>query len=234
MGIFSKKPKTILHGPTPLAELLLVPEPATSTAPEPIGEGRQTGAISLAKGERVSITKTTTVVASCSWPPSTDYDVFAIVRYADGHTETVAQFGTEENEAFRPVTADGAVRHTGDVGRSQGAQATESIEITLNPAIVAVLPVVYSAQSNGAGSFREYQVSMAIDNGRGSRVQIDSSNASADESVYSCVPGLIVNGPSGIEIHALELYSAPGSEQRPVLQADLSVTMDAGETNFFK
>lgn len=234
MGFFSKKPKTLLDGPTPLAELLLVPEPATSAAPSPIVEGTRTGSISLTKGQRVSITKSATVVASCSWPPSTDYDVFAIVRYTDGHTETVSQFGTEEDTTFRPATADGAVRHTGDIGRSPGSEATETIEITLNPSILAVLPVVYSAQSNGAGSFRQYRVSMAIDNGQGSRVQIDSSNASDDEAVYTCVPGLIVNGVDGIEIHALELYSAPNSEQRPVLGADLSVTMDAGGTNHFK
>ena len=236
MGLFGKKKKAS-DGPPPVAALLLATPGQVWHLPQPTGqpEAAQSGRISLSKGQRVSITKSATVIASCSWPPATDYDVFAIVRFADGHTETVSQFGTMEgNNSFVPQTSDGAVRHTGDVGRSGGGQAIESIEITLNPAIVAVLPVVYSAQSNGEGSFRQYQVSMAIDNGQGSRVEISSANASDDEFVFSCVPGLIVNGANGIEIHATELYSASGSESRPVLGSDLSITMDAGETNYFK
>jgi len=75
---------------------------------------------------------------------------------------------------------------------------------------------------------------MAIDNGGGDTVTIDASNASDHEAVYSCVPGIIINDPDGVRIQFLELYSEPESEQRPVLGADLIVTMDAGATNAYK
>ena len=100
-----------------------------------------------------------------------------------------------------------------------------------------MVPVVYSAQSNGSGSFRQYQVSMAIDkggDGGGDTVTIDASNASDHDAVYCCVPGIIINDPDGVRIQFLELYSEPESEQRPVMGADLIVTMDAGPVNAFK
>ena len=209
--------------------------------------GKRTGTINLRKGEQVTITKTQRIVATCTWPRATDYDIFALVRYRDGHDETVSTFGTEGVRTdFQLVTRDGAVRHSGDVGRQQQSsgwrkkktaatqEGRETIEITLNTDILAVLPVVYSAQSNGSGSFRQYQVSMAIDNGGGDTVTIDASNASDHEAVYSCVPGIIINDPDGVRIQFLELYSEPESEQRPVLGADLIVTMDAGATNAYK
>lgn len=183
--------------------------------------------------------------------------IFALVRYRDGRTETVSTFGTAERRSdFRLATADGAVRHSGDVGRTQ-AQAQrkgrrrkpvaagdpgtgrETIEINLNPQIAAVVPVVHSAQSNGAGSFRRYRVSMAIDNGTadsggGDTVTIDASDASDDDGVFSCVPGIIINDSDGVRIQFLELYSAPGSEHRPLVGNDLIVAMDAGPVNAFK
>ena len=155
----------------------------------------------------------------------------------------MSTFGTEdEAKAFHLATKDRAVRHTGDVGRAKGkgwrkpvAQVgREAIEINLNSAILAVVPVVYSAQSNGDGSFRRYQVSMAIDNGSGDTVTIDAGNASDDDAVYSCVPGIIINDPDGVRIQFLELYSEPGSEERPVIGGDLIVEMDAGPVNAFK
>lgn len=205
--------------------------------------GQRTGTISLRKGQQVTITKTPVIMATCTWPRHTDYDIFALVRYRDGHSETVSTFGTEDDaKGFQLATTDRAVRHTGDVGRAKGrgwrkpvAQVgREAIEITMNPAILAVVPVVYSAQSNGSGSFRRYQVSMAIDNGGGDTVTIDADNASDDEAVYSCVPGIIINDPDGVRIQFLELYSEDGSEQRPVIGADLIVEMDAGPDNAFK
>lgn len=205
--------------------------------------GQRTGSISLRKGQQVTITKTPLIMATCTWPRDTDYDIFAVVRYRDGHSETVSTFGTEDNvNSFQLATSDGAVRHTGDVGRAKGrgwrkpvAQVgKETIEITLNPEILAVVPVVYSAQSNGSGSFRQYQVSMAIDNGGGDTVTIDAGNASDEEDVYSCVPGIIINDPDGVRIQFLELYSEDGSENRPVIGDDLIVQMDAGPVNAFK
>ena len=110
----------------------------------------------------------------------------------------------------------------------------ETIEINLNPDVLAVVPVVYSAQSNGAGSFRKYQVSMSIDNGSGDTVTIDATSASDDDMVFTCVPGIIINDPDGVRIQFLELYSAAGSEQRPGIGGDLIVTMDTGPVNAFK
>lgn len=215
--------------------------------------GKKTGAISLKKGQRVSIEKAPPIVARIEWPAATDYDVYALIRYADGHDESVAMFGTKERPQFTQTSSDGAVRHSGDVGRAQAGggnggglfgrrkqqpagvpMASETIEIRLNPNIVAVVPVVYSAQSNGTGSFRRYQVSMSIDNGQGTSVRVDATNANADDTIYSCVPGIVVNQPDGVIVDSLELYSAPGSEKRPVIGPNLVVQMDAGEHNLYK
>ena len=63
-------------------------------------------------------------MATCTWPRATDYDIFALVRYRDGHDETVSTFGTEEVRTdFQLVTKDGAVRHSGDVGRDNNRAA---------------------------------------------------------------------------------------------------------------
>ena len=205
--------------------------------------GKRTGTISLRKGQQVTITKTPRIVANCTWPRATDYDIYALVRYRDGHCETVSTFGTAGSERdFQLATRDGAVRHSGDVGRTQSKGwrkkaaevGQETIEINLNPEVLAVVPVVYSAQSNGAGSFRKYQVSMAIDNGSGDTVTIDATSASDDDMVFTCVPGIIINDPDGVRIQFLELYSAAGSEQRPGIGGDLIVTMDTGPVNAFK
>ncbi|WP_395727749.1 TerD family protein [Nakamurella sp.] len=255
--------------PAPAAAPASAPAPASpASAPAPainlrkpgvdaVDLGTRTGTINLRKGEQVTITRTPLIVATCTWPRATDYDIFALVRYRDGHTETVSTFGTAEHQhEFRAATADGAVRHGGDVGRAPTAGkprgwrrkpspagppgvGRESIEITLNPQIVAVVPVVYSAQSNGDGSFRRYQVSMSIDNGSaehggGDTVTIDATDASDDDAVYSCVPGIIINDPDGVRIQFLELYSRPASENRPVVGGDLIVKMDAGPVNAFK
>ena len=240
--------------------------PATEPAPLPapainlrkpgidaIDLGKRSGAINLRKGEQVTITKTPRIVATCTWPRATDYDIFALVRYRDGHTETVSTFGTRDHKNdFRLSTPDGAVRHSGDIGRAQAARkgwrkkaadepalGQETIEINLNPQIAAVVPVVYSAQSNGTGSFRRYRVTMSLDNGSadnggGDTVTIDAGNASDDDAVFTCVPGIIINDPDGVRIQFLELYSGQGSENRPVVGGDLIVKMDAGPVNAFK
>jgi tellurite resistance protein TerA len=223
------------------------PTPSTLDLRKPgvdaIDLGKRTGTINLRKGQQVTITKTARIVATCTWPRATDYDIYALVSYRDGRCETVSTFGTAGNERdFQLATTDGAVRHSGDVGRTQSRGwrkktaevGQETIQITLNPEVRAVLPVVYSAQSNGTGSFRKYQVSMAIDNGSGDTVTIDAGNASDDDMVFSCVPGIIINDPDGVRIQFLELYSSAGSEQRPAIGADLIVQMDVGPVNAFK
>ena len=110
----------------------------------------------------------------------------------------------------------------------------ETIEINLNHDVLAVVPVVYSAQSNGNGSFRQYQVSMAIDNGGGDTVTIEASSASDNDVVFTCVPSIIINDSDGVRIQFLESYSAAESERRPDIGADLVVTTDTGPVNAFK
>ncbi|WP_186526058.1 TerD family protein [Leekyejoonella antrihumi] len=220
MGLFSKKTQPPARQPS------VLPAPqGPSTPPTP-------GRINLTKGGSVNLTKTATLTATCSWPTATDYDVFALVEYADGHVETVSMFGTNKNKHFNQQTEDSAIRHLGDVQRGDGSMGTETIEIRLNDQITHVVPVVYSAQSNGSGSFRQYGVTMAIDNGAGEQVIISGTEASRDKHVYSCVPGVIRNGAQ-VTIEALELYSKRGSEKRPVVSAG-RVTMDHGPRNAYK
>ncbi|WIB65390.1 TerD family protein [Curtobacterium sp. MCBD17_040] len=190
------------------------------------------GRISLQKNQIISLTKTPKITVTVTWPDRTDYDVFALVLYTDGHVETVAQFGTERNPRdYRPSTTDGAVTHLGDIKRGTGRDiANESIDIALNPNIAAIVPVVYSAKSNGTGSFRRYQVGMSIDNGQGDIVTIDAHDASDNDHIYSCVPGIIRN-TSAVQIQKLELYSKPNSELRPTIDRHGNVHMDTGPEN---
>ena len=258
MSVENDTPQTPLAaastaGPLPATPPVAAPPVAAPAPPSsgPVDLGKRTGAISLTKGQRVSIEKSPVITARIEWPAATDYDVFALVRYADGHDETVATFGTKEQPHATQRSSDGAVTHLGDVGRARTARTggglfgrkkqsppapmtSETIEIRLNPKVVAVLPVVYSAQSNGTGSFRRYQVSMSIDNGAGTSVRIDASNASDHDNIYTCVPGIVVNSPDGVIVDSLELYSAPTSELRPVLDDHLTVHMDAGGLNLYK
>lgn len=207
----------------------------TSAAVTDLGTAH--GRISLEKRQVISLTKTPKITVTISWPDTTDYDVYALVQYKDGHVETVAQFGTKDDRKFTAVTKDGAIKHLGDVVRGGGAGkkgiADEIIEIALNPNIVRVVPVAYSAQSNGTGSFRRYKVTMTIDNGAGDVVIIDAKDADKNDRVYSCVPGVITNGDQ-VRIEKLEAYSAPGSERRPTLTPAGEVRMDAGATNLYK
>jgi tellurite resistance protein TerA len=212
-------------------------KPDASVAPaavEPVAVGT-VSLTKLSRGQGISLVKTPLLTATVSWPSVTDYDVYALVRYRNGAQITVSQFGTHDAPAlFSPTTPDGAVRHLGDVQRGDGRQATETVEIRLTPEIVAVVPVVYSAQSNGTGSFRRYRASMRIDNGAGQAVEIESANASRDDKVYTCVPGIVLNDPAGLRVEALELYSARGSEHRPIIDDQLRVLMDAGPVNAYK
>lgn len=193
--------------------------------------------ISLTKGEGILLEKTPRIVASVSWPRATDYDVYALVQYADGHVETVSTFGTQQNRRWSLVTSDGAVRHGGDVRRGRGGQrsaiGTESVTIDLHPGIVMVVPVVYSARSNGTGSFYRYRVSMRIDAGD-RHVVIEAAKASRNNRIYTCVPGVIANGDSFLEVVALEQYSRPNSEHRPTIDVKHKVRMDTGPINVFK
>ncbi|MEW1866301.1 hypothetical protein AB0399_39005 [Streptomyces sp. NPDC088194] len=202
--------------------------------------------INMKKGDApVSLAKSPGITARMRWDSSTDYDLHALILRTNGTVEHVATFGADDVPP-QMSTADGAVKHLGDVGRDHQGTAEEVIEIALNDTIRAVVPVAYSAQSNGTGSFFRYGVTLEIDNGTaGDRVVIAAENASDDDLVYTCVPGMIENTPDAVVVHALELYSSPDSESRPTLRLqrgglmrkgpeEVRVVMDKGPWNHHK
>lgn len=227
-------------------------EPKQAPKPKPVISASSTinlekvsGKIDLSKGKKaILIEKTAEITASISWNSSTDYDVYALVYLSDGNQMTVAMFGAAGVPKLQSY-GKGAVHHCGDVrsapkGLFQRKSTTskEEIKIRLNDSIKAVVPVAYSAQSNGSGSFHKYKVSMLIDNHNGTEVNIPAENANRDKNIYTCVPGVIVNTPDGVVIKALEYYSKPGSEKRPTLKMDrngiVDVLMDKGPVNDYK
>lgn len=196
------------------------------------------GKVSLEKGQRpVIIEKTPEITATVSWKTGTDYDIYALVYTKAGKQVDVAMFGAKGTPPLRSF-GNGAVEHMGDVRRNSGPTKTEVIKLRLNNDILAVVPVVYSAQSNGTGSFYRYKVSMSIDNNNGTSVTISAKNANNNDRIYSCVPGILHNTPEGVMISPLELYSSPNSENRPKLRMGSSdmveVIMDKGPKNDYK
>ncbi|MGA9224842.1 MAG: TerD family protein [Mesobacillus sp.] len=196
------------------------------------------GKISLDKGKKpVIIEKTPEITATVSWKTGTDYDIYALVYTKDGRQVDVAMFGAEGTPPLRSF-GNGAVEHMGDVRRDSRSTKTEVIKLRLNDDIIAVVPVVYSAQSNGTGSFYRYKVSMSIDNHSGTSVTINAKNANNNDRIYSCVPGILHNTQDGVIISPLELYSKPNSENRPILRMGSSnmveVIMDKGPKNDYK
>jgi tellurite resistance protein TerA len=192
------------------------------------------GNVNLKKGDKpVLMEKTQLITASVTWRSGTDYDVYALVMTKDGQQVDVATFGAA-GVTPRMVYGRDAVKHLGDIVGG----GKEVIEIRLNPDIIAVVPVAYSAQSNGTGSFYRYQVALNIDNGSGTNIEISSENANNDDHVYTCVPGIIRNTPEGVVVDPLEIYSKRSSENRPRLElqgdGNVTVEMDAGPRNDYK
>ena len=221
---------------------------AADTALEKSNDGKNTfarislekvkGKVSLDKGQKpVIIDKTPEITATVSWKTGTDYDIYALVYTKNGMQVDVAMFGARGVPPLRSY-GNGAVEHMGDVGRNSTSTKTEVIKLRLNDDILAVVPVVYSAQSNGTGSFYRYKVSMSIDNHNGTSVTITSKNANNNDRIYSCVPGILQNTQDGVIISPLELYSMPNSEYRPKLRMGYSgmveVLMDEGPVNDYK
>jgi tellurite resistance protein TerA len=221
MGLFSRK--------SPAAA---VPSSQTVQGSQ-TAQQSQPGKINLSKGSSITLTKTPLITARVTWSSKTDYDIYALVVKRDGSVLIVSQFGSEADPKFTPSVLNGAVKHLGDVGRGQKGVAEEIIEIRLTDDIVAIYPIAYSAQSNGNGSFRAYKVGLSISTGDGTDVVIDSSNASADKSIYSVAIGAIRNTTGGVVVDALELYSQPGSEFRPAI-VNGQIVMDKGSKNLYK
>jgi tellurite resistance protein TerA len=195
--------------------------------------------INMRKGDSpISMRKTGTITATAAWSSSTDYDLYALVVERDGRVAHVANFGAKGTPAVSQLRG---IRLGQDVGRSAGAsgQAVETLTITFDDSIAAVVPVAYSAQSNGTGSFRKYSVSLTVDNGAGEQVHVAADSANDNDRIYTCVPAVIYNGSDGnVWIQHLEAYSKPKSEKRPAAvlhpNGSVEVVMDAGPTNDYK
>jgi len=173
--------------------------------------------INLTKGS-VSLSKGSKIRVRISWPASTDYDAGAEILYRDGTSESIATFGARGVPA-KSTSRNGTVRHLGDERRGAG-DAQEIIEIDPDDEIIEITPWAYSAQSNGTGSFRRYRVSMEVTAGD-QIVRIDAVNASEDDHVYTCVPGVIVFEGGVPTVKYAEQYSEPGSENRPTYKKTL-------------
>ncbi|WP_345808897.1 TerD family protein [Bacillus safensis] len=218
------------------------PAPMKTAAKEkvaaPISLEKVQGKISLDKGHKpIIIEKTPEITATVSWKSGTDYDIYALVYTKAGKQIDVAMFGAKGVPALKSY-GNGAVEHMGDVGRDRDSLKTEVIKLRLNDDILAIVPVVYSAQSNGTGSFYRYRVSMSIDNHQGTSVTIHAKHANDNDRIYSCVPGMLQNTNDGVIIRPLELYSKPNSERRPKLKMkssnEIDVLMDKGPINDYK
>jgi len=192
--------------------------------------------ITLRKGQAaVSLDKTAAPIRiHVSWPAVTDYDLGALVLTSDGNVTHVARWGARGVpilDRFR------GVYQTGDAGRSGGI-ASETLEVLMDDGILAVVPFAYSAQSNGTGSFYRHRVGLVVDNGAGGRIEMEASNASNDDRVYTCVPAIIHNGMGNVWVDPVELYSRRNSENRPMVsrgpQGLAVVTMDGGPKNAYK
>ena len=206
------EPKTI-QKPTPKTPDKTITDVKTNKNPgSSLSLEKVKGKISLDKGHKpVIIDKTPEITATVSWRTGTDYDIYALVYTKSGKQVDVAMFGAKGTPPLRSF-GNGAVEHMGDVRRNNQPTKTEVIKLRLNNDILAVVPVVYSAQSNGTGSFYRYKVSMSIDNHNGTSVTILAKNANNNNRIYSCVPGILHNTPDGVIVSPLELYSKPNSE----------------------
>jgi len=196
--------------------------------------------INLTKGDApVTLNKVSELSVRMLWPARTDYDLGAELLFADGTTQSLATFGARYYDGSQAdaaqVSKDGSVVHSGDVKRKLfGTSAEESLTIKLDSStqVVGIAPWAYSAQSNGTGSFRKYNVVLLVSDGTNT-VKIDARNISDSETVYTCVPAIIriVDGAPVVEYK--EMYSYRGSENRPAWVGP-RLTMDAGPRNNYK
>lgn len=180
--------------------------------------------ISLKKGEKVSLEKNAGVpiIIENGWKAKgKDYDLKALVRYRNGKLIYIGAANADESLQ----TPDGAVRHGGDV---TCPGKLEHIDITWHPDIASVAVSSYSALENGTGSFHRYGVYVRIKNGN-QVIEIPAEDTSANDRSYTLCFGEIVYGEmrNTFEVSALEMYSAPNSENRIGYRGN-KVVMDIG------
>ena len=187
---------------------------------------QKTEKVSLAKGQKVSLTKRANsndpIIVECGWAAAgKDYDLKALVRYRDGRQIYIG--AANRDEALS--TPDGAVRHGGDI---KNPGELEHIFIKWDPQIASVAVSSYSAIENGTGSFNRYGVYVRIRNGN-QTIEIPAKDTSANERSYTLCFGEIVFGQEkdALEAVALEMYSAPNSENR-IGYRNGKVVMDIG------
>jgi stress response protein SCP2 len=183
------------------------------------------GKVSLSKGSSVTLTKTSAARQVISvingWKAKgKDYDLKALVRYRNDRLLYVGAANADEVLA----SAEGAVKHSGD---ARQAGDLETVTITWHPDIASVALSSYSALENGEGSFREYGVYVNIVNGE-QTISLNASDASANAGQYTlCFGEVLFNEDETFTVVNLELYSAPGSENRVGYRKG-KVAMDAG------
>lgn len=192
---------------------------------------QKTEKISLVKGQKVSLTKNVNndpIIVENGWMAAgKDYDLKALVRYRDGKLVYIGAANRDE----RIATPEGAVRHGGDVTEPG---ELERIYISWHPAIASVAVSSYSAIENGQGSFYRYGVYVRIRNGN-QIVEIPASDVSANDLSYTLCFGEILFGQTkdSMEVVALEMYSAPNSENR-IGYRNGRVVMDIGPSGATK
>lgn len=168
--------------------------------------------INLSKDNRsVSLSKVPSIQVVVTWPAVTDYDLGAEILYKDGTTESLATFGAYQTQP-QSTSRNGTVRLSGDAGRGSGV-ASETLYVEWDDEIDTIAPWVYSAQSNGTGSFYRHRVGTTITAGS-QAVTIDADNASNNDTIYTLVPGFLKFDGS-IQVEYAEFYSRPNTELRP-------------------
>lgn len=188
--------------------------------------------ITLKKGENVNLAKPAEIVATARWKDrpggffgggeDLDYDLFCHVAYRNGEREIV--------KFDRLASKDGAIKHHGDL--QSGGE--EKVTVKLNNEIAAVGFSLYSARSNGTGSFAHAKAEVEFEVGA-ERVKIPTEDMSGSDTSYTLYFGTILNREDGrIEIRSAADFSRSSSEKQVVLKADGSHQMDAGPENQFK
>lgn len=184
------------------------------------------GKISLSKGQKLTLDKNQnqsgTIIIENGWAAiDKDYDLKALVRYRDGRLVYVGAANVDE----LLMTPEGAVRHGGDV---MSAGELERIYVKWDSSIASVAVSSYSALENGTGSFYRYGVFVRVINGS-QVIEIPAADVSANDYSYTLCFGEIVFGqtPGSMQVSALEMYSAPKSENR-IGYVGADVVMDIG------
>jgi stress protein len=199
-------------------------QPVSQQSQKVVEEKSKPQKISLKKGEKVSLEKNAGVpiIIENGWKAKgKDYDLKALVRYRNGKLIYIGAANADESLQ----TPDGAVRHGGDV---TCPGKLEHIDITWHPDIASVAVSSYSALENGTGSFHRYGVYVRIKNGN-QVIEIPAEDTSANDRSYTLCFGEIVYGEmrNTFEVSALEMYSAPNSENRIGYRGN-KVVMDIG------